>query len=135
MAPDARERTIPELLRDLATETSTLVRQEMELLRAELVEKAKPVGASAVSFGGSGLFGLGAFGAGTAFLIAVISLVLPTWAAALIVTAVYGIVALAFVQIGKKKLEEVRSQVAPLTTQTIKDDIAWAKTQVKSDAK
>ena len=53
METDARDRSFPELLRDLSTETATLVRQEMVLARTELAEKAKPVGASAASFGGS----------------------------------------------------------------------------------
>jgi Flp pilus assembly protein protease CpaA len=135
MQTDARERSIPELLRDLSTETATLVRQEMELARAELTEKAKPVGASAVSFGGTALFGLGAFGAATAFLIALIALALPTWAAALIVAVAYGAVAFILVQIGKKKLAEAAPPLAPQTAQTIKDDIEWAKTRHKSDAK
>jgi hypothetical protein len=134
MESDARERSIPELLRDLSTETATLVRQEMELARAELTEKVKPVEQSAVSFGGTALFGLGAFGAATAFLIALIALVLPTWAAALIVAVVYGAVAYLLVQNGKKKLHEA-VPLAPNTTQTVKDDIEWAKTQIKSGAK
>ena len=134
MHADARERSIPELLRDLSGETATLVRQEMELARAELTEKAKPVGASAISFGGTALFGLGAFGATTAFLIALIALALPLWAAALIVAIVYGAVAFILAQIGKQKLRAA-TPLAPQTAQTIKDDIAWAKTQAKSEAK
>jgi uncharacterized membrane protein YqjE len=135
MQTDARDRSIAELLRDLSNETATLVRQEMELARTELAERAKPVGASAVSFGGTAMFGLGAFGAATTFLICALALVLQTWAAALIVAVVYGIIAFIFVQNGKKKLQEAAPPVIPQTTQTVKEDIAWAKTQLKSGEK
>jgi hypothetical protein len=133
MAADAYDRSIPELLRDLSSETATLVRQEMQLARAELAEKAKPVGASVASFGGTAILGLGAFGAATTFLIAVLALVLPIWGAALIVAIVYGVAAFVLAQIGKRKLREAEPTQIPQTTQTIKDDIEWAKTPHKSD--
>ncbi len=135
MEADLTDRGIAQLLRDLSNDTATLVRQEMQLARAEIMEKAKPVGASAVSFGGTALFGLGAFGAATAFLIAVLALVIPTWAAALLVAIVYGAVAYALVLNGKRKLANAEPPLIPQTTQTVKDDISWAKTQVKSKAK
>jgi hypothetical protein len=135
MTADPYDRSIPQLLRDLSSETATLVRQEMQLARAELTEKAKPAAASAVSFGGTALMGLGAFGAATAFLIAAIALVLPTWAAALIVAVIYGVAAFVLAQNGKRKLREAEAPLVPKTTQTIKDDIEWAKTQSKSDVR
>lgn len=135
MEADARDRSIAELLRDLSNETTLLVRQEMQLARAELLEHAKPAAASAVSFGATALFGFGAFGAATAFLIAALALVLPIWAAALIVTAAYGLAAFVLAKNGKKKLQEAAPPLVPQTTQTLKEDIAWAKTQPKSVGK
>lgn len=135
MQSDLRERSIPDLLRELSEETATLVRQEMKLARAELAEKAKPAAASAASFGGTALFGFGAFGAITAALIAALALALPTWTAAVIVAVVYGVVALVLMQNGKKKLREAEPPLIPQTTQTVKDDISWAKTQAKSGVK
>jgi hypothetical protein len=133
MAADADGRSIPELLRELSSDATTLIRQEMQLARAELAEKAKPVGASAASFGGTAILGLGAFGAATTFLIAVLALAIPIWGAALVVAVVYGIAAFVLVQIGKRKLREAEPTQLPQTTQTIKDDIEWAKTPRKSD--
>jgi Putative Actinobacterial Holin-X, holin superfamily III len=135
MQNDPRDRSIADLLRELSEEIGTLVRAEMQLARAEIVEKAKPAAASAVSFGGTALFGFGAFGAVTAALIAALALALPTWAAALIIAIVYGIVAYVLVENGKKKLREAEPPLLPQTTQTIKDDITWAKTQPKSGVK
>ena len=42
--PDARERPIGELVKDLAGQTSTLVRQEIQLAQAELTSKGKLAG-------------------------------------------------------------------------------------------
>jgi Putative Actinobacterial Holin-X, holin superfamily III len=135
MEIDRTDRSIGDLLRDLSNDTATLVRQEMQLARAELAERAKPVGVSAASFGGTALLGFGAFGAATACLIAALALAIPTWAAALIVAAIYGIVAYVLMLNGKKKLAEAQPPLIPQTTQTVKDDISWAKTQVKSGPK
>ena len=62
-APDNEltDRSTGELLKQLSNETTTLVKQEIELLKAELAAKAKPAGIGAGMFGGAGLFGLGAF--------------------------------------------------------------------------
>lgn len=126
--------SIPELLRQFADETATLVRQELQLARVELEEKLKPAAASAGLFGGGALFALGAFGAITTFLIAAIALALPVWAAALIVAVVYGGIALAMLQRARKILQRVRPGM-PQTTQTVKEDIEWAKSRLKSGAK
>jgi MFS family permease len=133
-APREADRPIGELLRELGDEISTLVRQEIALAKVELSEKAKPAVASAGMFGGTALFGLGAFGALTAFLIALIALATPVWAAALIVAVAYGIVAGVLAMTGKKKLQEV-APLIPETAQTVKEDIEWAKIRAKSGAR
>jgi MFS family permease len=134
-APREADRPIGELLRELGDEISTLVRAEIALAKAELAEKLKPAALSAGMFGGTALFGLGAFGAATAFLIALIALALPVWAAALIVTVVYGVVALVLALTGKKKMQEAAPLVPEQTAQTVKEDIEWAKTRMKSGAR
>lgn len=135
-APREADRPIGELLRELGDEISTLVRQEIALAKAEMSEKAKPVVASAGMFGGTALLALGAFGAATAFLIAgIAALGLPVWAAALIVTVVYGAVAGVLAMMGKKKLQEAAPLIPEQTAQSVKEDIEWAKTRAKSGAR
>jgi len=134
-APREADRPIGELLRDLGDEISTLVRQELELAKAEILEKSRPAVASAGMFGGGALFGLGAFGALTAFLIAAIAVVLPVWAAALIVTVVYGAIAGVLAMTGTKKLHQVGPLVPEQTAETLKEDIEWVKTRAKSGAR
>lgn len=131
-APREADRPIPVLLRELGDEITTLVRAEIALARAEIAEKAKPVAASAGMVGSGALFGLGAFGALTACLIAALAIVLPTWAAALIVAVVYGVVAAAMAIGAKKTLQQAAPLVPEQTAQTVKEDVEWAKTRAKS---
>jgi Flp pilus assembly protein protease CpaA len=126
--PDLRERSVPDLLKQLSQETSTLVKQELDLARAELSEQGKRAGIGAGFIGGGALFGLGAFGAFTACLIAVLGLAMDTWIAALIVTAVYGAAAAFLAMRGKDKIQEA-APPAEQTVETLKEDVRWAKTQ------
>lgn len=127
--PTYAELSLPELLRQLSSDTATLVRQEVELARAELTATGKKAARSGVDFGAAAIFGLGAFGALTATLIAAIALALPVWVAALIVTIVYGIVAAVAAMQGKKALADVAPPV-PQTVETLRDDVAAVRAGV-----
>jgi len=122
-----REQSIPDLLKQLSEDTSTLVKQELELARAELTEQGKRAGKGAGMLGGGALFGLGAFGALTACLIALIATATATWVAALIVAAVYGAIAAVLAMRGKNEIQEA-TPPAPQTVDTLKEDARWAKT-------
>ncbi|MDP9233314.1 MAG: phage holin family protein [Actinomycetota bacterium] len=124
---DLRDHSIAELLRQLSQETATLVRQEMELAKAEVAQKGKKAGAGAAMFGGAGAAGLATLGAFTAFLILVLNTVMDAWLAALIVTLVYGAITAVLIMRGKEKVQEAGSPVPEQTVDTIKEDIEWAK--------
>lgn len=126
------DRPTGELLRELSQQTTDLVRQEIELAKAEIGEKGKQAGIGVGMFGGAGLFGAGAFAALTAAIVAALDLAMPLWAAALIVTAVYGIVAAVLAQRGKQKVQEAGPPVPEQTKDSMKEDVQWAKTRAKS---
>ena len=123
---DARERPIGELVKDLSSQTSTLVRQEIELARAELQQKGKLAGKGAGMLGGAAIAALLALGALTAGLIALLDEAVATWAAALIVMALWAVVALVLAKAGQKSLQKA-TPPAPQTVETVKEDIQWAK--------
>jgi uncharacterized membrane protein YqjE len=125
---DLRDRSIGELLKELSTETSTLVRKEMELARAELREQGKRAGAGAGLLGGAGVVALLALGSLTATVIALLDKAMETWLAALIVTVIWGIVAAVLALQGRNKLQEA-TPPAPQTVETVKEDVRWAKTR------
>ena len=130
-ATDARERGIGELVKDLASQTSTLVRQEIQLAQAEVTQKGKVAGKGAGLLAGAAVFGLLALGALTAGLIALLDKAMATWVAALIVMALWAIVALVLAKAGQKSLQQATPPV-PQTVETLKEDIQWAKTQTGS---
>ena len=125
-ATDARERGIGELVKDLASQTSTLVRQEIQLAQAEVTQKGKVAGKGAGLLAGAAVFGLLALGALTAGLIALLDKAMATWVAALIVMALWAIVALVLAKAGQKALKSA-TPPAPQTVETVKEDIQWAK--------
>jgi uncharacterized membrane protein YqjE len=130
---DLRDRSLPELLKQLSQETTQLVHQELELAKAELQQKGKQAGAGAGMFGGAGALGLAALGALTACFILALDLIMPAWLAALLVAVVYGIIAFVLVKQGQAKLKQATPPVPEQTIETVKEDVEWAKTQMRSD--
>ena len=132
---DLKDRPIGELLRQLSQETATLVRQEIDLAKAEVTEKGKKAGMGAGMFGAAGIVGFLALGALTAFLILALNEFLPAWAAALIVTVVYAAIAGVLAMQGKEKVKEASPPVPEQTVETVKGDIQWAKNQTRSGSR
>jgi uncharacterized membrane protein YqjE len=128
---DPRDRGLGELVKNLASQTSTLVRQEIKLAQAEVAQRGKLAGKGAGMLAGAAvttLLGLGAF---TALLIIALDGFLPLWLAALIVTLLWLAVATALGMSGKRALQ-TSTPLAPQTVETVKEDIEWAKTQTGS---
>ena len=130
--PELRDHSIGELVKELATETSTLVRQEIDLAKAEMTDRGKRAGKGAGMLGAGAVVALLALGALTTGLIAALDLAVPTWLAALIVTAVYGAIAAVLVQAGRKKVEEAAPPVPEETIESVKEDVQWAKSRTRS---
>ena len=124
---DLRDRPIGELLKQLADETTTLVRQELDLAKAEMREKAGKAGPGFGMWGAAGALGLLAAGALTAFLILALDGVMPNWLAALVVGLVYAAIAAVLYVDGKHRVEEAGSPVPQKTIESVKEDVQWAK--------
>jgi uncharacterized membrane protein YqjE len=124
---ELHEQPIGELLKQLANETTTLVRQELELAKAEMREKGRIAGPAMGMIGAAGGVALLAAGALTAFLILALDGVMPNWLAALIVALVYGAVAAVLYLRGKERVEAVGSPAPRQTIETLKEDAQWAK--------
>jgi uncharacterized membrane protein YqjE len=131
-AEDPRERSLPELLKRLSAETTQLVHQELDLAKVELTQKGRQAGAGAGLFGASAALGLGALGALTACIILALNAALPAWLAALIVAAVYGVIAAVLAVRGRDRVKQVTPLAPEQTIETVKEDVEWAKTQTRS---
>jgi hypothetical protein len=125
------ELSVPELMRQLSEQTATLVRQELELAKAELTVKGKRVGIGAGMFGAAGVLGLFAIGALTAAVILVLSLAMAGWLAALIVAVVYGGIAGALALSGKSNVQRGGPPVPEQTVETVREDVEVAKQRAK----
>ena len=129
---DLRERPIGELLKQLSQETTTLVRQELELAKAEMAEKGKQAGKGAGMFGGAGLIGFLALAALTAALILGLDEAMKDWLAALIVGLVYAAVAGVLALRGRREVQQAAPPVPEQTVESVKEDVQWAKTRTPS---
>ena len=111
-----------ELMTQLSSQTSRLVRDEMRLAQKEFVESAKHAGIGAGLFSAAGLVAVFGLGSLIAAAIAALSLALPVWAAALIVAVVLFAVAGVAGLVSKKQLDQA-SPTPGLTVANVKQDI------------
>jgi lipopolysaccharide export LptBFGC system permease protein LptF len=128
----ARERPTAELLRELADQTTTLVRKEIALAKVEVSAKGKQAATGAGMFGGAGLFGVFAFGALTACVILALATVVAPWLAALIVAAVYAAVAGVLALRGRTRVQRATPPVPEQAVESTKEDLEWVKSRAKS---
>ena len=128
---ETKDKSLGELFGDLMRETSNLVRQEVQLAKTEMTQKAAIVGKSLGLAIAGALLGLGAFGAFVATMILLlVKFGLDAWLAALIVTAVLGGLAAALALMGISAIK--KASLAPKhTVETLKEDVQWAKEQAK----
>jgi len=124
---DVRDVSVAELIHRMSDQSTTLLRQEMRLIQAEMEEKAKQAKAGAGLLTAAGVAGLGAFGAFVAGLILAIGQGLAMWLSAFIVSA--GLVLVAAI-IGLTGKEKVASAVPPKPEEaidSIRADVAEMK--------
>jgi uncharacterized membrane protein YqjE len=129
---ELRERPAGELLKELSQQTGTLVRQEVDLAKAELAQKGKQLGAGAGLLAGAAVVTLLALGALTAGLIAVLATAMATWLAAVIVGVVYVAVAAVLAIAGRGRIQRAAPPTPEQTIETVKEDVQWAKTRARS---
>jgi len=127
------ERSISRLLSDLAGETAELFRQELTLFKAELQEKLSRAGIGAAALAAGALI---AFSGWFFLLLAAVfalMIVVPAWAAALIVgvlvVAIGGVLAL----IGKGRMR-ADALTPERTLRALREDQAWIKERFREPA-
>jgi len=126
-----QQQPVGQLVSQLSEQVSTLVRDELTLARMEMVEKGKRAGAGAGLLGGAGVIALYGLGALFVTIGALLALVLPVWAAALIVTVLLFAVAGVAALIGKN---QVKRAVPPEPEEAMasgKRDVETVKTAIR----
>jgi hypothetical protein len=117
---DVSQRSVGELLSEVTTDLSTLMRKEMDLAKAEIKEEVAKTGKAAGMFGGAGFAG---------YMVALFASIAAWWGlanvmdeawAALIVAGVWAIVAAVLFVTGRKTMREVHPK-PERTVSTLKD--------------
>jgi len=149
----APDHSTPELVKQLADDSATLVRQEIELAKSEMSEKidelksevrwslqegrtvtsenldslkgeagarAKIMGSAAGLYGAGGAIALLGLGALTGALILALDGVMPNWAAALLVGAVYLLIAYLLYRSGKQRMRKATPFLSPSTISRVR---------------
>ncbi len=133
-ANDLHNLSLPDLMKLLADQASTLARQEIELAKAELSVKKTEAMPALKTLVVAAVFGVIALSALTTLIIVGMSALLPAWAAALLITVIASLVAIALAVNGKNTLESL-SPMPEETILTLKEDLRWAKRQRTSIAR
>lgn len=129
--PALREdRSIGELFGQLSQDMTLLVRQELQLARAEMSDKISRLTTNLISVGAGGFVAyLGGLALVAALILAIRDLTNISLAvSALIVGAILALVGYVMLNRGLKEIKRV--DLAPRrTVETLKDDVQWAKEQ------
>jgi hypothetical protein len=124
------DRSLGELFSELAQETSTLVRQEVNLAKTEMSDKASRAGKQVGVLAAGGALAYAGFLAILAGIIALLNDVMPLWLSALLVGLVVAVVGYVLVRRGLEALK--REDFTPRETiETLKEDQQWAKDQTR----
>jgi hypothetical protein len=127
-------RSVADLLRDLSTETVSLVRQELDLARAEMRDKVEvyrrsslAIGAGAALLLGALLFGLWTINSAlTALLAQSMDLEVAVWLSPLILTVVLGAMGWGMVRRAMNEMKEEGLVPRQITT-ALRDDKRWVQ--------
>jgi Putative Actinobacterial Holin-X, holin superfamily III len=122
-ADGRRDASITGLLGSLVADVSILARSEVELAKIELKDKASKAGVGLGLIAGAAAFAFYALG---------VAIVLPPWAAALIVGTVLVAVAATLAQIGRRRLREGMPFVPARTLETVEEDISWMRSRIET---
>jgi hypothetical protein len=123
-------RSLGELFSELSRETSTLLRQEVQLAKAEISQKVSKIGRDVAFLAVGGLTIYAGFLALLAALIIGLAEFMDGWLAALIVGALVIAVGYFLVQKGINELRRV-NPVPERTIETLREDKEWIQDQIR----
>ncbi|GLI03748.1 hypothetical protein Pa4123_90280 [Phytohabitans aurantiacus] len=128
------EQSTGELVQRASEQISRLVRDELALAKAELAEKGKHAGLGIGLFGGGGALAFYGLGALVATGILLLDLVLPAWAAALIVTVVLFVMAGVLALVGRRQVKQAVPPTPSAAAMSVRADVDAVTSAIKKDA-
>lgn len=134
--PDGARRAGPEtqsedrigaLVAQLSSDVSRLVRDELQLAKAELKDKGREAGIGLGLFGGAGTVALYGVGALVAAAILGLAHAVPAWLAALLVALVLFVIAAITGLLGKRRVARAAPPVPQHIVEGVQEDIEALK--------
>ena len=126
----AVDRSLSDLLQDIIRNVQEIVRSEVRLAKTEIREEAAKTKASLVLLGAGALTGFFAILFLLLMIASALALVMPNWAAALVVGAALAVAAGVMLTGGVKSFQRIHP-TPERTVETIEENIEWAKQQTK----
>jgi uncharacterized membrane protein YqjE len=119
-------------LKQLVGQTTRLARLELELAKTELAGKAGSVATAAGLLVGAALFGFLAICLLSAAAVLALATAVAGWLAAVIVFAVYLLAAGTLALLGRGRIKHATPLMPERAIDSLKGDLKWAETQLKS---
>ncbi len=130
MRTDTTAESLGDLVSDLTGDLSKLMRQELELAKAEIRQEAVKAGKATGMLAAAGFAGYLTTVLLSLALVFALGAVMPLGWAALIVAALWGIAGAVLYTSGRAKLRTVNPK-PERTVETLKEDAEWAKHPTK----
>ncbi|MEU9236011.1 phage holin family protein [Streptomyces subrutilus] len=124
--PVASDPSIGDLIGEISQDLSQLVRDEIELAKAEIKQESAKAGKAVGMLGGAGYAGHVALLFGSLTVVFALANVMNLAWAALIVTALWAVVGAVLYVTGRKRLRTVNLKPEQ-TVETLKEDARWAR--------
>lgn len=118
-----------EMVHGLGGAVLTLLKAELEVIERELGASGKNLGIGLGLFAAAGAFGFWTLGVATYFLIQLLALWLPLWAASLVLTVLFALIVGGLAFAGLKKLEKVENPLGTVRRR-IEDNAEWWQSRV-----
>ncbi|MEU0092637.1 phage holin family protein [Kribbella sp. NPDC006257] len=126
-APVREDDRIGALVAQLSRDVSHLVRDELQLAKAELKDKGKEAGIGLGLFGGAGTFALYGLGALVAAAICGLATAVPAWLSALIIAVVLFAIAGVAALLGKRHVSHATPPMPQQAVEGMHDDLEALK--------
>ena len=123
-------RSVPEVLQDIVGNIEEIIRSEFRLAKAEVKQEASKAAPGLKMIVVGAAIGFYALGFLIFTLVMGLATMMATWLAALIVGGILGLSALVLITSASKRLKQVNA-VPERTVETMKENVQWAKNQIK----